>query len=157
MPAISPARAVNVATHAWTKLYTEIMAFMSAVYAWPATQSTTVHSKFSQLVSGLPSSVEAQTSATRASTSVVFAPGPRCCTLTVALHWPNMLHVDLREIFECAHLKFTVRGRSKQTNKQTNKRTSIHTRVHNAVTLVWGSLRLAPIISIRHMAVQSLW
>ena len=153
MPAISPARAANVATHAWTKLYTEIMAFMSAVYAWPATQSTTVHSKFSQPVSGLPSSVEAQTSATRTSTSVVFAPGPRCCTLTVALHWPQMLHVDLCEIFECAHLKFTVSGRSKQTNK----RTSIHTRVCNAVTLVWGSLRLAPIISIRHMAVQSLW
>ena len=28
---------------------------------------------------------------------------------------------------------------------QTNKQTSIHTRVRNAVTLVWGSLRLAPI------------
>ena len=101
------------------------MAFMSAVYAWPATQSTTVHIKFSQPVSGLPSLVEAQTSATRASTSVVFAPGPRYCTLTVALHWPHILHVDHREIFECAHLKFTVSGRSKQTNK----RTSIHTRV----------------------------
>jgi len=25
MPAISPARAANVATHAWTKLYTKIM------------------------------------------------------------------------------------------------------------------------------------
>ena len=25
MPAISPARAANVATHAWTKLYDEIM------------------------------------------------------------------------------------------------------------------------------------
>ena len=120
MPAISPARAANVATHAWTKLYTEIMAFMSAVYAWPATHSTTVHIKFSQPASGLPSSVEAQTSATRASTSVVFAPGPRYCTLTVALHWPHMLHVDLREIFECAYLKFTVSGRSIQTNKQTN-------------------------------------
>ena len=144
MPAISPAKAANVATHAWTKLYTEIMAFMSVVYAWPATYSTTVHIKFSQPASGLPSSVEAQTSATRASTSVIFAPGPRYCTLTVALHWPHMLHVDLREIFECAHLKFTVSGRSKQTNK----RTSIHTRMRNAVTLVWGSLRLASITSV---------
>ena len=126
MPAISPARAANVATHAWTKLYTEIMAFMSVVYAWPATQSTTVHIKLSQPVSGLPSSVEAQTSATRASTSVVFAPGPRYCTLTVALHWPHMFHVDLREIFECAHLKFMVSGRSKQTNKQTNVQAYTH-------------------------------
>ena len=42
-----------------------------------------------------------------------------------------------REIFEYAHLKFTVSSRSKPT--------SIHTRVRNAVTLVWGSLRLAPI------------
>ena len=69
-------------------------------------------------VSGLPSSVEAQISATRASTSVSFASGPRYCTLTVALHWPHMLHIDLREIFEYAHLKFTVSGRSKQASKQ---------------------------------------
>ena len=100
MSVISPARAGNVPTHAWTKLYTEIMtkflAFMSAVYAWApaalpneATQSTTVHIKFVPPVSGLPSSVEAQTSVTRASTLVVLAPGPRRCTLTVALYWPS--------------------------------------------------------------------
>ena len=92
---------------------------MSAVHAWPAvseaTQSTTVFIKFRPPVSGLPSLVEAQISATRASTSVIFASGPRYCTLTVALHWP---HIDLREIFECAHLKFTVSGRSKQASKQ---------------------------------------
>ena len=87
MSVISPARAGNVPTHAWTKLYTEIMtkflAFMSAVYAWPpaalpneATQSTTVHIKFVPPVSGLPSSVEAQTSATCVSTSVVFVLSP---------------------------------------------------------------------------------
>ena len=40
---------------------------------------------------------------------------------------------SLREILKCAHLKFTVYGR-KQTNKH----------VCNAVTLVWGSLRVAP-------------
>ena len=39
------------------------------------TQSTIVHIKFVPPVSDLPSLVEAQTSATRASTSVVFAPG----------------------------------------------------------------------------------
>ena len=35
-----------------------------------------------------------------------------------------------------AHLKFTVYGR---------KQANIHTHVRNAVPLVWGSLRLAPI------------
>ena len=66
-----------------------------------ATQTTTFHTKFVPSVSGLPSSVEAQTSATCALTSVVFALGPRHCTLKVALH---MLHdIDLCEIFECAH------------------------------------------------------
>ena len=34
MPAISPARAANVATHAWTKLYTEIMSKISDVYEY---------------------------------------------------------------------------------------------------------------------------
>ena len=50
MSAISPARAANMATHAWTKLYTGIMAFMSTIYAWPylkrPRQSTTVHIYF---------------------------------------------------------------------------------------------------------------
>ena len=87
-----------------------------------ATQSTTVPSKFVPPVSDLPSSVEAQTSSMRASTSVVFAPGPLRCTLTVALHralhrpshqWQCFMHdFDIREIFECAHLKFMVSGRS---------------------------------------------
>ena len=84
------------------------------------TQSTTVYIKFRPPVSGLPLSVEAQISATQASTSVVFASGPQYCTLTVTFHWPHMVHVNLREIFECAHLKFTVSGQSKQA--------SIHTR-----------------------------
>ena len=41
--------------------------------------------------------------------------------------------------FKLAYLKFSVSGRSKQA--------SIHTHVRNAVTLVWGLLRLAPISS----------
>ena len=87
-----------------------------------ATQSTTVYITFRPPVSGLPSSAEAQISATRASTSVVFTSGPRYCTLTVAFHWPHMVHVDLREIFECAHLKFTVSGRAKQASIDTHTR-----------------------------------
>ena len=44
-----------------------------------------------------------------------------------------MLHnIDLREILECAHLKFTVSGRSKQTRIDK----------YTAVTLVRGSLRV---------------
>ena len=43
----------------------------------------------------------------------------------------------LHEIFKCAYLKFTVYG---------HKPTDIHTHAScNAVTLVWGLLRLAPI------------
>ena len=34
-----------------------------------------------------------------------------------------MHDIDLREIFECAHLKFTVSGRSKQASKQASKHT----------------------------------
>ena len=45
----------------------------------------------------------------------------------------------LHEIFKCDHLKFTVCG-----HKQASKQTYIHTTSVNAVTLVWGSLRLAP-------------
>ena len=53
----------------------------------------------------------------------------------------HMLHnINLREIFECTHLKFTVSGRSKQASNQAN----IHTHMRNAITLVWGSLRFAP-------------
>ena len=67
----------------------------------------------------------------------------RHCSLAFAQLFAEVhVSVDIhhREIFECAHLKFTVSGRSKQTNKPT----SIHTRVCNVVTLVWGSLRLVP-------------
>ena len=46
--------------------------------------------------------------------------------------------------FKRAYLKFPVSGRSKQASKQA----SIYTHVHNEVTLVWGSLRLAPIIVV---------
>ena len=76
-----------------------------------ATQSTIVHIKYVPPVSDLLSSVEAQTSATHASTPVVFTLGPRRCTLTVrALHCVH--DIDIREIFECAHLKFPLSGRS---------------------------------------------
>ena len=34
MPAISPAREANVATHAWTKLYMGIMSYISGVYEY---------------------------------------------------------------------------------------------------------------------------
>ena len=71
----------------------------------------------------------------------------RPCSLAVALHacfhglaLIAEVHVGVdihREIFESADFKFPVSGRSMHSR--------IHTRVRNAVTLVWGSLRLAPI------------
>ena len=33
-------------------------------------------------------------------------------------------------------------------NRQTDRHTYVHTHVRNAVTLVWGSLRLAPIMCL---------
>ena len=72
------------------------------------------------------------------STSVISTPGNRCCTLAFRLHTPSSIFVILN--FKCAHLKFLVYGR-----KQTDRQTYIHTHVCNAVTLVWGSLRLTPI------------
>ena len=56
--------------------------------------------------------------------------------------------IDLRfglcEIFKHAHLKFTV-----YDHKQASKQTSIHTHVCNAVTLMWGSLRLVQTRSVK--------
>jgi len=41
---------------------------------------------------------------------------------------------------------FKIYGIWLQATNQPTKRSNIHTHVHNAVTLVWGSLRLTPII-----------
>ena len=54
----------------------------------------------------------------------------------------------LHEIFKCAYLKFTVYGR---------KQTYIHTTSANAVTLVWGSLRLTPINGVQLSFVYKLY
>ena len=79
---------------------------------------------------------------------IVFVPRAlrRRCALAVALHRHNSglgtkttrrsWTFSLHEIFKCAHLKFTLYSR---------KQTYIHTTSANAVTLVWGSLRLTPI------------
>ena len=71
-----------------------------------------------------------------ASTSVVSTPGNRCCTLAIATSSTSVI------LKIHAHLKFSVSGRSKQASKQA----SIHKHVCNEVMVVWGSLRLAPII-----------
>ena len=82
MPAISPVREANMATRAWTKLYTGIMSYISGVYeyhlcmALPEATPGTVHT-FAPPVSGLPSLVEAKISVMCASTSAVFASRPR--------------------------------------------------------------------------------
>ena len=82
------------------------------------------------------------------STSVISTPSNRCCTLAFRLHrhhTSSSIFVILK--FQRIHLKFSVYGR-----KQTDRHTYIHTHMHNAVTLVWGSLRLAQIMDIISMA-----
>ena len=56
------------------------------------------------------------------------------------------IEIDLREIFECAHLKYTVYG---------HKVVYIHI-CAIAVPLVWGSLRLAPTTAFNLMPVSVL-
>ena len=109
MPAISPARAANVAaTHAWTKLYDEIMSWISgAVHAMTgSTWSNLNHCPYLYRL-WAPChwwSVEAQTRSYHMCFN--FAPGCQCCTQAIArLHAQEL---DLREIFECTYLKFTV-------------------------------------------------
>ena len=96
-------------------------------------------------MSGLPSSVEAQT---RIKLPRVFQLQSSSLRLrsrsptlhsssSFPLHGLHMLHdIDLREIFECAHLKFTVSGRSKHSQ--------IHTHFRNAVTLSVGLAQARP-------------
>ena len=108
------------------KLWAKFLVFMSAVYAWSATWDDPPSIlKLYHLMSGLSSLVEAQTNATRTSTSVVFALGPLNCTLslTVALHWPS--HASQRQSLWNIHLKFTVNGWSKQA--------SMHRYIHTCV------------------------
>ena len=52
--------------------------------------------------------------------------------------------IDLHEMFNCAYLKFTVSGLSKQAS------IDAHT-VCNVVTLVWGLLRFSPIMNSLHL------
>ena len=89
------------------------------------------------------------------STSVISTPGNRRCTLAFRLHGtPSSIFVRgpifVILKFKRAHLKFSVYGR-KQTDRQTDRHTYIHTHMCNAVTLVWGSLRLAPITTLRFL------
>ena len=80
----------------------------------------------------------------RASTSVISAPGHQRCNLHDSGSSPSptrLLSACMSSVFVIlkfnhAHLKFTVYG---------HKQANIHTHVRNAVPLVWGSLRLAPI------------
>ena len=109
MAAISPARAIIVATHAWTKLYTKIMNWISCIYeccschghgGWllPEATSTTVHICTACAIDGR-SKYKSEV-ATHASTSVVFVPcHPRC---TLALTW-FLNEIDLCQISECAN------------------------------------------------------
>ena len=136
-------------THALTKLHTEVMGWTSRAYECrlcmdlPEANSTTVRDLYC-LWAACPC-LSWSTVAMRALTWVVFVPR---ASFTLTLHFgssPSLTQQwagdiactkGLHEIFKYTHLKFTVYGR---------KHTYIHTTSANAVTLVWGSLRLAPI------------
>ena len=61
------------------------------------------------------------------------------CTQAFRLHTPSSSFIISK--FKPARLKFTVYG---------HKQPSIHTHIHNTETLVWDSLRLAPITRPDH-------
>ena len=88
--------ALSSTPKSWAKFLAFIIA--SAIYTWLVCylKRPTVNTKFVPPMSGLPSSVETQTSAMHTSTSVIFAPGPRHYTLTVALYWPLHVHASRR-------------------------------------------------------------
>ena len=102
---------------------------MSTVYAWPYLkqpwQSTTIHI-FALLVSGslveaqirirMPRVFQLQSFSLRVANAALWQSGPPLA-FTCFMH-----DIDLREIFECTHLKFTVSGRSKQASKHTHTR-----------------------------------
>ena len=136
MPAISSARAANVATCVWTKLYSEIVSWISCVYECrPCHDGSYLSWSLNHLYRPWAAccwwSVEAQASCY---TYINFG-----CRRSGSPTLHSGSFIDLREIFKCAHLKFTVYG-----HKQTNTYVRIHTQVSNAVSLVWVSLRLVP-------------
>ena len=117
-------------------------AYMSVDYAWTYLKRTQLQCVICT-VSSLPLSVMVRSCHAcvvffpRASFTLTLrsgsSPSPTrqwaghiACTCTKGFH----------EIFKYAHLKFTVCGRSIDS--------PTYTRVRKAVTLVWGSLRLAP-------------
>ena len=84
------------------------------------------------------------------SSSFLGLPSRQRCALVVAFTAPTHAYLrtfGLHEIFKFAHLKFMVYGRGQ---------TDIHTTSANAVTLVWGSLGLAPTRCASHTSPQQL-
>ena len=75
--------------------------------------------------------------------------GCRRCTLAVAQHCPSpALGRSIFVKYLNVHLKFTVYGR---------KQARIHTHFRNAVPLVWGLLRLAPITTSMQIQRGKAW
>ena len=99
MPIISPAKEATVATHAWTKLHTQIMNWVSSIYAWLLfmqaltwSASTTVYDWFALLWAACCWR-SIQTTNKMACVLVVFASGRWCYSLTVAFtYWVHKDH-----------------------------------------------------------------
>ena len=90
----------------------------------------------------------------RDSTSVVSAPGHQCCALATAFHLQatRLPSGCMSSVFVILKFHLKIYGMLPQASKQASRQANIHTHVHNAVPLVWGSLRLTPII--QYIAIQ---
>ena len=148
MPAISPARVANVASHGWTKLYNEIMRWISGVYeccschGWLAsTWSDLNHCPYSYRLW-----------AACRWWSVEYKPKESCytcfnfcclCSGSPTLHSDSscMLRVLDQSLWNIWMHSFQIYGVWPQASKHV--RTWTH--FHNAVLLAWDLLRLAPL------------
>ena len=140
IPIISSAREATVATHAWTKLYAQIMSWVFGVYGcclfmaltWSA--STTV---VSSLLLKVCSCTNHKQVAMHASTSVGFTSGQQCCPQAVRSKDTTWGHSSFIKYLNAL---FTIYSNG---HKQTNRHA--YTGFCSEVPLVWDLVKLTPI------------
>ena len=147
MPAISPARAANVVTYAWTKLDVEIMSLISGIWVlfMPCMTGSTASPEVTSITVHICTScewpcrwwlVEAQTRSKLPHVLQLHSGLPMLHSGSSA---HNMLRGWDRSSWNIGMRSFKIYGIWPQASKQT----SIHPHFHNTVPLVCGSLRPA--------------
>ena len=69
-----------------------------------------------------------------------------------------MLHdIHLHEIFEHAHLKFTVSGRSKQASKQASKHTYTHAQCSHASVGLELCMYVCMYVSLQNLLIRTIY